>query len=280
MGTISKKNSFFLSWVLIPLGALTFGGYGSAQTDPLSNFTGVWSSVNPPGPYIAFFDIGLGKRAASLPMGQANLSVSNGDTGSNLMVSGEGFVCYYAVNLINSQEMTWDFKKGDSVCMPSRVLKKVEGNPGSGPLNAAQNSTARDSDAGGSDWRVGMGMGFQELAVKNGPGNQFTIACNLSADTVDGSSIDISILNKGPKGGSQVKIVFDDEVLEFRADKAGSLKINSHVDADNFRVMLENIRRSRNMLVQFSDNRSSKFSLKGAAKIVAGLECKDGYYNF
>ena len=276
----SKKISAFLSLVSITLGVGMIGDCASAQTDPLFNFNGVWTSVNPPGPYIAFFEVGLGQRAASLPMGQANLSISNGDTGSNLMVSGEGFVCYYAVNLINSQEMTWDLKKGDSVCMPSRVLKKVEGNQGSGQTNAAQNKTARDSDTGASDWRVGQGMGFLELTVRNGPGNQFTIACNESSDSVDGSSVDISILNKGPKVGSQVKIIFDDDDLEFLADKAGSWKIYSHVDADNFRFMLENIQRSKNMLVQFSDNRASKFSLKGAARIVAELKCKDGYYNF
>ena len=95
-----------------------------AQVDPLANLDGVWVSVNPPGPAVAFNRIGLGSRAASLSIGQSTITQSDGTGGSNLRVSGAGFNCFYFVGFVTSREMTWDLKQGDAVCPASAHYKK------------------------------------------------------------------------------------------------------------------------------------------------------------
>jgi hypothetical protein len=102
---------------------LTVAAYG--QNDPLSIFDGIWVSVNPPGPHVVFNKVGLGTREASLPVvGQASIRVSNGENGSNFLVSGEGFSCQYFVGKVNNREMTWELKGGSSTCFPSADFKK------------------------------------------------------------------------------------------------------------------------------------------------------------
>ena len=94
------------------------------QGDSLGLLDGVWVSVNPPGPQVIFNKLGLGQRAASLPMGQAAIRVSDGRSGSTLRVSGEGFDCFYLVSPINRGEMVWQLKEGSPVCLPSAHYKK------------------------------------------------------------------------------------------------------------------------------------------------------------
>jgi hypothetical protein len=55
-------------------------------------------------------------------------------------------------------------------------------------------------------WTVGYGHGFMEHGVENGPGNGITIACNQTSD-IGSTSIDITIIGKGPPPGSNVKII-------------------------------------------------------------------------
>ncbi len=98
--------------------------FAFAQYDPLRNLDGIWVSVNPPGPHIYFNRVGLGTREASLSIGQASLRVSDGTAGSNLLVSGAGFTCYYFLGYVNSREMTWELKQGDSMSIPSAHYKK------------------------------------------------------------------------------------------------------------------------------------------------------------
>ena len=94
------------------------------QGDSLGLLDGVWVSVNPPGPQIIFNKLGLGTRAASLPMGQATVRVSDGRSGSTLRVSGEGFDCFYLVSPINRGKMVWQLKEGSPVCLSSMALDK------------------------------------------------------------------------------------------------------------------------------------------------------------
>lgn len=94
------------------------------QGDSLALLDGVWVAVNPPGPQVIFNKLGLGQRAASLPMGQAAIRVSDGRSGSTLRVSGEGFDCFYLVSPISRTEMVWQLKEGNPVCLPSAHYKK------------------------------------------------------------------------------------------------------------------------------------------------------------
>src|SRR4051794_24050273 len=83
----------------------------SEQANPLDYFNGIWASVNPPGPHVNFLRVGLGTREADLPvLGHAAMRVSNGEYGSNLKVSGDGFDCYYFFAQITAREMTWELK--------------------------------------------------------------------------------------------------------------------------------------------------------------------------
>jgi hypothetical protein len=95
-----------------------------AQSGTVRNLNGIWVSVNPPGPHITCSTVAGRTTECSLPMGQASVRVSDGVAGSNLRVSGEGFDCYYFLGWINQCEMTWEFKKGDGVCMRSAHYKK------------------------------------------------------------------------------------------------------------------------------------------------------------
>ena len=95
-------------------------------SDPLAAFDGAWVAVNPPGPQINFFKAGLGQRMASLAMGQASIRLSDGTSGSQLRVSGEGFNCFYSVGFVSSDEMVWQLKQGDSVCLSNALYRKSQ----------------------------------------------------------------------------------------------------------------------------------------------------------
>jgi len=96
-----------------------------AQRDPLAFFDGVWVSVNPVGHRVIFNKVGLGQRVATLPLlGPASIRVSDGRDESELMVSGAGFNCLYAVNNVGMREMVWGLKKGSAACLKSAWFKK------------------------------------------------------------------------------------------------------------------------------------------------------------
>lgn len=118
MGVNSSRSA------LAAVGLLFCTAVSAQQGDPLSRLDGIWVSVNPPGPHLNFYRVGLGQREVSLPMGQSIINVSDGVAGSNLKVSGEAFNCFYFVGFVNAREMTWELKKGDAICMPSAHYKK------------------------------------------------------------------------------------------------------------------------------------------------------------
>ena len=95
-------------------------------SDPLAALDGAWVAVNPPGPQLNFFKAGLGQRMASLAMGQASIRLSDGTSGSQLRVSGEGFNCFYSVGFVSSDEMVWQLKQGDSVCLSNALYRKSQ----------------------------------------------------------------------------------------------------------------------------------------------------------
>jgi len=117
----NKKIIFFATTFFLTLSTVESF---SQQRDPLTLLDGVWVAVNPPGPQIIFNKLGLLQRAASLPMGQSVIQVSDGRSGSTLRVSGEGFDCFYLVSPISSTEMVWQLKEGNPVCLPSAHYKK------------------------------------------------------------------------------------------------------------------------------------------------------------
>lgn len=118
------------------------------------------------------------------------------------------------------------------------------------------------------DWRTGFGMGVFEFSVQNGPGNEFTISCNgrAHADGPEGE-ISISIRDKGPSNPNGIKVVLDAE--EF----TGALTTNCQSCASNFRALVQKLPRAKSMLVQFSDGRSSSFSLRGVGQALRAGEC-------
>jgi hypothetical protein len=118
---------------LTPVFACLLIGGAHAQGDPLAIFNGIWVSVKPPGPQVIFDKVGLNTREASLPnFGQASIRVSNGENGSNFLVSGEGFSsgsgfsCFYLILTTNQRtQMVWELKSGPSVCFASAVFERV-----------------------------------------------------------------------------------------------------------------------------------------------------------
>jgi hypothetical protein len=93
------------------------------QEDPLALYEGVWISST--AARFIFFKVGA-DRVVSLPTGQASLRVSDGENGSNLKVSGEGFDCYYAASRINSRTMAWELKGGSGLCPQPIRLERLE----------------------------------------------------------------------------------------------------------------------------------------------------------
>jgi hypothetical protein len=100
-------------------------GYSQAR-DPLAMFEGRWVMVNPPGPYVIFTRAGLGTIDAGFPapLGQATVRRSDGESGSNLRISGRGYNCFYQVSPINSREMVWQKVGGQDICWRSAHFKK------------------------------------------------------------------------------------------------------------------------------------------------------------
>jgi hypothetical protein len=105
--------AYLLSHVVLP--AIT---YAQAQEIALGDFDGIWASVNPPGPHVIFTETSAGVEA-SLPFGQALITRSEGDGGSNFRISGEGFSCSYYILMRRNDKMVWELKAGDSVCPPN-----------------------------------------------------------------------------------------------------------------------------------------------------------------
>lgn len=106
--------------------ALIVNAHG--QGDPTQIFNGVWVAVSPPGPHVVFNMISLGQREASLPIvGQATISPSNGENGSNFRISGAGFTCFYLI-LTTSQRtrMVWELKSGQDVCFKSAAFEQAD----------------------------------------------------------------------------------------------------------------------------------------------------------
>lgn len=129
------------------------------------------------------------------------------------------------------------------------------------------------------DWGASAAMGFVEIGTSNGPGNTFSIACNQGNNMIEGSSISATIFNRPPPRKSNVKVILDGDIFDLFTDEHGTFNSNCRVCADQFREIIRKIGRSQYMLVQFSDGRSSKFSLRGASAALHRMKCSDGFYN-
>ncbi|MGJ4971108.1 MULTISPECIES: hypothetical protein [unclassified Bradyrhizobium] len=110
--------------------------------DALQMFDGVWVSISPPGPHIVFNKIGQ-TREASLPnLGQASITSSRGESGSNYQIAGAGFTCYYLILTTNAQaKMVWELKSGSSPCFANAVFERADSE------NEKANSSARPATA-------------------------------------------------------------------------------------------------------------------------------------
>jgi hypothetical protein len=100
---------------------------GNAEEAALAFMEGVWVSISPPGPHIVITTVGLGAREASLPnLGQASIRASKGEQGSNLLISGPGFECYYyVVSLAAQTRMVWEVRGGSNNCPPTTLYERV-----------------------------------------------------------------------------------------------------------------------------------------------------------
>lgn len=128
------------------------------------------------------------------------------------------------------------------------------------------------------DWTVGFGQGYLEHIVRNGPGNELNISCDIGAtENHERTAIFVQILGKNPPPESEVRFILDAKETRLFADKYGSIETDCHACSDNFQYLWRNIRKAKSMLVQFSDGRSSPFSLKGASKALDPEACNTGY---
>ncbi len=128
-------------------------------------------------------------------------------------------------------------------------------------------------------WSVGYSQGIAEYIVANGPGNDFNISCNENAEDISSPDIMIDIIGKKPPANSSVIIILDGIQSKFSTDQYGNIITNCHYCAEVFLSMWYDLKTSKTMLVQFSDGRSSQFSMKGASKILKHAKCKIDYFN-
>jgi hypothetical protein len=129
-----------------------------SSDDPLQMFDGVWVSIFPPGPHIVFNRIGSQSREASLPMlGQAAVTSSRGESGSNFQISGSGFSCFYLILTAGQRsKMIWELKSGDSVCFPSAVFERAdESAPAGTPPKPSPPPDAAPSPGGSANQNTG-----------------------------------------------------------------------------------------------------------------------------
>lgn len=128
-------------------------------------------------------------------------------------------------------------------------------------------------------WSVGYSQGIAEYIVTNGPGNNFNVSCNENAEDISSPYIMIDIIGKKPPANSSVNIILDGVQSKFNTDQYGNITTNCHYCAEVFLSMWDDLKTSKTMLVQFSDGRSSQFSMKGASKIFKHAKCKIDYFN-
>ena len=100
--------------------------HAPSKGDQISVFLGPWGSVNPPGPHVVFTKIGASVEGSLPNLGQAMIKESNGEDGSNFVISGRGFRCLYMIVVFENSdpiEMTWELKSGSVVCPKSALLR-------------------------------------------------------------------------------------------------------------------------------------------------------------
>ncbi|NBJ13698.1 hypothetical protein [Microvirga arsenatis] len=128
-------------------------------------------------------------------------------------------------------------------------------------------------------WTSGVGQGIVEHIVRNGPGNDFNISCDVGySEDAELTGISISIRDNGPPPKSTVRIFIDDEEFQFGVDDHGGIKTNYRVNADNFIALWETLRSGKSMRVLFEDGRTSSFSLDGAKKVLGSKPCGTNFY--
>lgn len=120
---------------------------------------------------------------------------------------------------------------------------------------------------------MGFGQGRVEYITRNGPGNEFNITCGPDSDGIDTARIFIEIIGHSPPPNSQIRVFVDGNEAQFYSDAAGIINIDHRAATSNFNYMWEKIREGRQMIVIFSDNRSSQFSLRGSSKTLPARPC-------
>lgn len=127
-------------------------------------------------------------------------------------------------------------------------------------------------------WSTGGGQGYLEMSVGNGPGNTFTISCDVGATLHGGANIHLQIEGRSPVPNSVVRFFVDGDEVGMSADQHGTIVTDCHVCADNFIVLWNRMRKGKQLLAVLSDNRSSPFSLKGAAMALDPEPCATDFY--
>lgn len=144
------------------------------------------------------------------------------------------------------------------------------------PLLAALAATPAVAQSHG-DWTVGFGQGYLEHRVRNGPGNEFRITCDVGATEAGGASIDVLVAGAPPPPDSTVRFFVDGEEVTMGVDSEGGIGTDCNVCTANFEFLWKRLRSGRQLVAALEDGRSSPFSLRGSAAALDAKPCDTGF---
>lgn len=125
------------------------------------------------------------------------------------------------------------------------------------------------------DWIVGFGQGWLEHTTRNGPGNTFTISCDIGGNGY-GAKIFVEIEGRDPPPNSMGRVFIDGDEAQITFDEYSNGVTDCSACAANFVYIWQKARLGQQMIVLFEDGRASKFSLKGASKALSKEPCTPG----
>ena len=115
-------------------------------------------------------------------------------------------------------------------------------------------------------WTIGLQQGVYTLISRYGRDNEFTISCNTGTSKDKKTGITVKLNGRGPPPNSAVKFILDDNEIELGTGDDSSLQFGCVYCYNKFLVFLSTFLRSKFMVVQFADDRTSRFPIVGAPK--------------
>lgn len=118
------------------------------------------------------------------------------------------------------------------------------------------------------EWSYEIVHGAVEASVELGPGNSIAVTCTGGFGRPI-TRVSFSLVGKAPPPFATVLLVVDDnDPLDVPTNENGELPSNSHLDADWFETVRDQLKSGTSVYIRFPDGTGARFPLKGSAEAI------------